>query len=336
MQNMNSETKQWLLDRNISEETLHRFDIHESNGSIVIPIKDLDGNLLFNKYRCNPHLADQRVKYWYDKNGFIALFNPKALQAPNEDLIVITEGELDALVLESNGISAVSSTGGASSFQKHWKDLFKDKTNIIICLDADEAGLKGAIKIQQILPQARMLVLPYEKGVKDITDYFKRHDVKKFLALKATTYFIPEDIKTPYTPKDLRIKIKELEAASEAILAEARNGQREAHHEMMLELIEEKNSEHKRLLQNFAKREKYEGSDELARAKSVPIERFLIFDQTGKARCIWHNEDTGSLHYYREKNKVYCFGCSESGDVIDVVMTLQKMTLGQAIKYLNE
>lgn len=81
------------------------------------------------------------------------------------------------------------------------------------------------------------------------------------------------------------------------------------------------------------KREVYTGDDEIERAKTYPIEQLIQFGKDKKAKCIWHNEKSGSLHLY-DTNKVFCFGCSKGGDAIDVYMTLNNATFKEAIEYL--
>ncbi len=79
--------------------------------------------------------------------------------------------------------------------------------------------------------------------------------------------------------------------------------------------------------------EKFNNND-LLRAKEMPLEDFLEFNSAGFAKCIWHQEKTGSLHKIKGKNRVYCFGCSKSGDVVDVVMEINKCTLPEALKII--
>jgi len=74
--------------------------------------------------------------------------------------------------------------------------------------------------------------------------------------------------------------------------------------------------------------------ENILQAKSVPVTNFIQFGRDNKAPCIWHNEKTGSMHYYKKTNKVHCFGCTQSGDVVDVVQQLQGIEFRDAVKYL--
>ncbi len=169
--------KNWLLNRGISEAVLDEFKISSAYSRIVIPIKDSHGIIIFNKYRRDPE-EDVGAKYTYDTGASIRLFNIGVLEKVN--LIIICEGELDVLCLYSKGLNAVTSTGGAQSFQKDWVPFFKDM-EVFVCLDNDEAGLKGTIKICQMIPHAKVIPLP--QGIKDATDFFAKYTYIEFKAL---------------------------------------------------------------------------------------------------------------------------------------------------------
>ena len=53
-------------------------------------------------------------------------------------------------------------------------------------------------------------------------------------------------------------------------------------------------------------------------AKEFPITNLIKFNSSGFAPCIFHNEKTGSMRYYKNSNSVHCFGCNASGDSIKV------------------
>lgn len=327
---MNNQIKQWLLDRKISEKILTDFVIHEENGCIVIPIKDSFDNLLFNKYRRNP-FSEIGPKYWYSKGGYVAIYNPKALEYPNDELIIYCEGELDCLAIESLGIHACTSTGGASSFQEGWTILFKDKTNVIICLDNDEAGVKGAIKIQQYIPQAKILFLP--NGYKDITEYLQKHDRLEFLNLPAYSFPIPKDLEFPIKKKQIKEKVKEFALASDKILEISRIIKDGKNINYILQFIESKYQQYKTLLNR--KEKTYETNDKIKNAKNIPINTLIKFNKQGYAKCLWHSEKSPSLYYYANTNHAKCFGCDKYADSIDVIMKLNNLSFLEAVDYLN-
>lgn len=74
--------------------------------------------------------------------------------------------------------------------------------------------------------------------------------------------------------------------------------------------------------------------DDVAQAKEISVENYLTFNRAGFSRCVWHDEKSPSLKFYRNSNKVHCFGCGKSADVIDIVMNLYSMDFLQAVKFL--
>lgn len=157
----------WFLKRGLDSGVLYRHLIGWDGRAITIPVFDAEGQFLFFKYRRAPWTEDG-PKYWYAKEGGkVSLYN--ADQLPGNPDIVICEGEFDCLALEAQGIPAVTSTGGAGSFQEAWVPLFAGK-NVFVCLDNDKAGLEGAIRICKMIDGAKIVPLP--EGVKDVSDFF--------------------------------------------------------------------------------------------------------------------------------------------------------------------
>ena len=74
---------------------------------------------------------------------------------------------------------------------------------------------------------------------------------------------------------------------------------------------------------------------EIGRAKEVPIDSMVKFNQQNKARCIWHDEKTASLHFYKKNNYTYCFGCGKGGDAISVYMQLHNLSFREAVARLS-
>ncbi len=154
----------------ISEESALKFDLHADSNRLVIPIKDSEGTILYNKYRNLDYNKDtpDSAKYTFDKDSHPTLFNIGAVK--DSSYVVVTEGEIDAIRLDQEGICAVSGTAGVTTFKPEWASLLIGK-NIFICFDSDEPGKAGAIKVAtQVLPTARIISLP--DATKDISEYF--------------------------------------------------------------------------------------------------------------------------------------------------------------------
>ena len=84
--------------------------------------------------------------------------------------------------------------------------------------------------------------------------------------------------------------------------------------------------------------------DSIAEIRKINIRDFMErrgykieFDSPNrsKIKCPLHNEKTPSFVIYAESNSYYCFGCHTGGSIIDLVMSLDKLTLPEALNYLK-
>lgn len=309
MQDNNLVFKDWLSRRKISDSIISEFNVHWGSNPtfgecIVIPVHDLEGKTIFNKYRRNP-LQEVRPKYLYDKGSKSSLYGIH--KAKDSKTILITEGEMDCLVAWSHNIPAVSGTGGANTFLEEWGQYFTDK-EVVLCFDNDLAGGEGMVNALKVIPQAKVVFIPDRAGIKDISDYVANggdlnaliktsislNTIEKVLEDKAnrqsiwqsTFYheaFIKEQTKIVYKPRERNAKI----------------------------------------------------TDKILKAKDFPITELLEFRQS-KAICPFHNEKSPSLHYYRATNSCYCFGgCGKPYDGIDIYRKIHNCSFKEAIEKLQ-
>lgn len=296
----------WLQDRGITEKVIEDFGITVSEHSklgeaITIPVLDTNGDFSFNKYRRNP-MSDIKPKYVYDFGSKTSLYG--WYKAKDEDKILITEGEMDTLVAWSKNIPAVSSTGGAKSFQNEWAELFSDK-EVTLCFDNDNAGAEGMVKTLAIIPHAYIIFLPDRPGVKDVSDYVQSGgDLNKLMRTRVRFSSTQDIIDHRSTRLSLWQSVCFHDAFLESLQVQKKQGN---------------NSQ---------------SSDELERAKAYPITDIMEFKQN-KANCIWHNEKTPSMAYYPNTNSVYCFGCAKYGDAVAVYQQIHDCTFKEALKKLQ-
>ncbi len=163
--------RSWLTnERGIATSIVDVARLGFDGERLTVPVSDGKGTWLFAKRRALPD-SESEPKYLYPKGAKAALYGIESLQGAS--MAVICEGELDALVLHSNGIAAVSSTGGAGTFEETWIDIFKDITSLYVIYDNDEAGRRGALRVGKMLPSAKIVRLPPDVGeAGDVTDYF--------------------------------------------------------------------------------------------------------------------------------------------------------------------
>ena len=170
-------------EHKIAAEVWKRRGLSFNDKQLNIPYYDADGKTLFSKTRMPPTYIGGN-KYLYPAGAKINLYPLDNLKENKE--LILCEGELDTLTLESFGFAAITS-GGVTSFKKEFISLLKGK-KITICFDMDNAGLDGANKVSQMLAaggvNTYVMSLPKMDEGKDIGDYFKNgHTAEEFATL---------------------------------------------------------------------------------------------------------------------------------------------------------
>lgn len=310
---------------------------------IVVPVRDKNKKLLFNKYRRDPHSASHHEgpKYTYDVGAKTSLYNIDSISVG--DKVIITEGEFDALVLESNGFKAVSSTGGSQSFRQEWSDLI-DCNEIYICFDADTAGVRGAIKTHVTLPGSKVIWLPVLQGFKDVTDFFMvvknpKEEFKNLISIARKINFPDEPAVPPTNKSSLKALISDFNILCNTYLTIQRDLLNEEEPDIYPSAIVQYCTERKDYYTHLLKLKDLPSrpdfnNDRLTTAKQYPIPNIIKVNFDNFARCIWHEDKTPSMKYYEKTNSVYCFGCSKSGDAIDVYAAKNNVSIKVAIDEL--
>ncbi len=124
------------------------------------------------------------------------LYGWEHLKEPLPSSIVICDGELNRLALESHGIRAVTGTAGPNVFLRKWVVALSKINHIFICYNPSSASQRGIEQVLELLPEARVIQLPAELGPKgDVTDFFGRlrKDAADFAALLSKAQALPAD-----------------------------------------------------------------------------------------------------------------------------------------------
>lgn len=163
--------KAMMDQRGFDRKTIIEWQIGWDGSRYTIPVRDEDGALV-NVRRYQMGGAHTNKMLNLPGHGSAALFRPDILR--DNERIVLTEGETDCILLNQTGIPAVTHTAGASTFRAAWAQGFIDK-DVWICYDADEAGRKGAKRVEDILKAfARnvfVINIPMTTKGADVTDY---------------------------------------------------------------------------------------------------------------------------------------------------------------------
>lgn len=148
----------YLNSRGITEEVAHAFQlglVPEDNdfaGRLSIPYITVTG-IVDIKYRCiNPTHEDHRgiacPKYGKESGLGVHLFNGRALIG-NADRVVLTEGEFDAIAVQSLAGYPAVGYPGVETWQKqeHWRLCFDSVAEVVIIADGDDPGRKAAERV---------------------------------------------------------------------------------------------------------------------------------------------------------------------------------------------
>lgn len=142
-----------------------------------------NGKLINVKSRRFPPIPPDVDRFKRDKGCRSILFNADILEE-NQEEVILCEGEIDAISLWDHGLkNVVTGTTGAGSFDSAWIDQLAKVKKIILCLDPDEAGQKGARELARRLGYDRCFNVTLPDG-QDVNDFFtSSHDLFDFQAL---------------------------------------------------------------------------------------------------------------------------------------------------------
>lgn len=163
--------KAMMDQRGLDRKTIIESEIGWDGSRYTIPVRDADGELVnVRRYQMGGGHTNKMLNL--PGHGSAVLFRPDILR-DNED-IVLTEGEMDCILLNQTGVPAVTHTAGAGTFRAQWASGFVDK-NVWICYDADDAGRKGAKRVESILQafakNVFIMDIPMTTKGADVTDY---------------------------------------------------------------------------------------------------------------------------------------------------------------------
>lgn len=166
----NVDVAQSYLDtRGISAEVASMFLLgcvpsdQEFAGRLSIPYLTPSGVVQI-KYRCadlshfdhkNPELVC--AKYLYEAGCGTHLYNARVLIGASE-LVVVTEGELDAICVQAYcGIPAVAYPG-VTNWQSWYRLCFDGVDEVVVVADGDEVGRETALKVAHSIGSAARVV----------------------------------------------------------------------------------------------------------------------------------------------------------------------------------
>lgn len=155
--------------RGLNDATLRKRMLGFDGDRYMIPVYGADGELL-NVRRYKPEAIRDKMMNW-PGYGSVTLYLADNLEA---DVVLLCEGEMDALIAEQYGFAAVTATAGAGTWQDQFNESFAGK-KVFIAYDNDPAGESGARKVAHKLRDvaAGVYVMKLPVAAKqDLTDFF--------------------------------------------------------------------------------------------------------------------------------------------------------------------
>jgi len=177
--------REYWYKRLLTDETIDRYRLGYYDGWYTIPLYE-DGTFLnFQIRRDDP----KRIKYWYHvKNFKPVLMNSEILNFV--DYVWITEGTVDAILLNQLGFPAVAQTGGSGYWNPEWNYLFNKVKEIVYVRDNDLSGIGHAMLVSNNLGayKVRIVVLGSQDKY-DTIDFFRDgHSSDEFSSICSTNY----------------------------------------------------------------------------------------------------------------------------------------------------
>ena len=160
--------REYWYKRLLTDDTIDRFKLGYFNGWYCVPIMDGTNLINFQMRRDEP---EKRIKPWY-KGVEPTLFNGDLLKIISS--VIITEGTVDAILLNQMGFPAISHTRGAN-WNNDWFYRFINVDSIYYVADNDKVGILAGIKVAQSLGMYRTKILVFEgyKDKYDTVDFFR-------------------------------------------------------------------------------------------------------------------------------------------------------------------
>ncbi len=170
--------REYWYDRKLTDKTIDRYRLGYYNGWNLIPLYIGEN---FVNFQCRRDFPEKRIKMWYKLEEWKpVLLNPEILQIV--DTVFITEGPVDAILLNQEGIPAVSHTGGSGYWGVDWFLHFNRVSTIYYIMDNDRPGEWAGDKVAKSLGLYRTFLYKFDKNKKkgyDVGDYFKEGGTAK-------------------------------------------------------------------------------------------------------------------------------------------------------------
>ena len=194
---------EYLHNAGISDEIIKEFQLGLDDCRIVIPIKSRTGHIVNVRKYLPPHRrleGSNNAKCLNIRNLGSRRYYP--YKAFDEDAIYIVEGEKDCLAARSQGINAVTGTGG-SSIPTEELGLFRNK-DVYLMLDTDNVGQLNTTKYEKLLRKIARSIHTIQLPCKDFSEYWEKNHNSDVLQ------YMKENIEVQEESKETEVEAQEV------------------------------------------------------------------------------------------------------------------------------
>jgi hypothetical protein len=168
-----------LYSLKITKEAIEELNLGLIMNCLATPVFKHES--LVNIARYNINKIPNKPKVEYNKNANTGDIVPFDIWTKDSRDTIICEGEKDMIVARSQGLNAITLTGGAQmALQKEYLEYFKGR-RVYICYDNDDVGRQGAIKRYKELEKYCDVYITDISSVcilnkEDVTDFFVKYN----------------------------------------------------------------------------------------------------------------------------------------------------------------
>lgn len=204
-----------VTQRHISPDVCRDYHIVDyDDDHIFIPHCDLDGDkVLFGKIRLN-HNSDSSGESKEKAAGGEPHFFGLDHLDPNNDTLIITEGQIDALSVltakpaNADVISVPLGKDNLSFISEAEKQILSAYSTIIVFGDCENGKISMVDDFEEMLPSANVEVIGNYRGCKDANDMLRKYGANAIIdALTNTIDYAPYDLK--FADIDINKKTRE-------------------------------------------------------------------------------------------------------------------------------
>jgi 5S rRNA maturation endonuclease (ribonuclease M5) len=231
---LSCDNRSYLNSRKISNEVIDRLKIGQYEKFIVYPIRKASNIHTYRFYNRNPVGKEQKI--WQLSRKEINGREPIWIfpePDPAKEVILLNEGETDAMCALSMGYNACTITGGSGTWKEELATFFTDKT-VYVCYDIDDPGKRGRKKVSNEISKVAKKVYLVKLEDHINKDKYPHGDFNDYIAKENHTKEEFDAILTncdEYKPEPVNDKVIEIDGKYFRII-KSKDGEKEEFEEI--------------------------------------------------------------------------------------------------------